>query len=198
MSTRTASSRQNLLIVLLVLVAVGTFAWFFALPKAQDTLAEIDATKQQTKSLTVQAQEAENAVTHAADLKDQIRRDTTMVPASPDVPSILDQVQSVASASGIGLEWQSGSATQSDAGESGVNQWVLSADVTASQGGKDALVNFLAKLSTLPRVVTVDSFDLLPTTDGGADGLTASIRMRFYATGTTDTLAEAAAGGSTS
>ena len=139
---------------------------FALLQEATDTSA---STAAQARAMAAAATAAEQA--DPAKVSAELGALKAAIPATPQLETLLEQVQSAADASGV--QWVS--ATPGQAGSTGnaLVEYPLSATVSGSASG---IQKWLDKVAHLTRLVTVDSV-VMQDSDGE---YSATIAARFY------------------
>ncbi|MBX3132142.1 MAG: type 4a pilus biogenesis protein PilO [Gemmatimonadaceae bacterium] len=183
------SQRDQLLLVLGVVGILGAGAYWYmpyqtkatALAATETRLERLDASNQRAKALLARGT-VEQMREEAKVLQDNLALMRTLIPASNEVPALLDQI--LGAARRVGLEQDSfvpGSVVQGEAFDT--YRYRLSFNGTYHQIGE-----LLASIGSLRRIMSPVNLSLTPTPDGrsrlranpGEQLLTANFEIQTY------------------
>lgn len=171
--------RRNVLIFVLALVGV-TVAYFFLAFNPQsnrisDTALQADEAEQRVRQLELDVARLEELQRQAPQLRERAARVDTAIPNDPQLAAFILQVQEASNASGI--DWLSVSPSPPAAGQQpGVLEVNVAINVT---GGYFQVQDFLVRMESLPRAVTIGSVNL-GAGPRGLPHLSASLSMKMF------------------
>jgi Tfp pilus assembly protein PilO len=166
-------------------VALGVILLFFLVllkPKfAQITevRTQIEDAQATTDSLRIRLAQLEQAQRNQLDTLARLARFNSALPSTPDLPSLIRQLQTVADVSGMDLQSIAPSPPSKLPDATGVDVVNVNLQVT---GGFFRLESFLTRLEDLSRVIEVRSIAVAPQTDPvtGLTTLSSTISFQMY------------------
>ncbi len=179
------SMQKMLAVVAAMVLGVVIVVALLILPKAGE-LSQLEADRQaaeqevaQTRALLAQLQQAKSgaAVTQAA-----LLRIANEFPESPDLPSLIIELQDVSNASGVRFNRVTPGEPVAPAG----SQYMEVPMKIALVGGWSDILDYLRRLNRMTRAVRVTSINLIPVTEGVsptstvAPDLTANLDLKAY------------------
>jgi Tfp pilus assembly protein PilO len=169
----------------LAAIAIIVVWWLFLFSPARSNASkvnsDIDAAKEEGRTLDTQVKQLRDLERHAPEIKAQLDKLRQAVPASPDLASFIDQANQIATDTGV--KWASvapsdptGSAAAGTPTTSNEIQLAISVS-----GGYYEVLDYLNRLDNMPRLVKVDQLGLTGGTDeNGQQSLTASVTARMF------------------
>ena len=166
-------------------VALAVVLLFFLLilkPKfsqISEVRAEIEGERQTTQTLEIRLRQLQAAQRNQVETTARLAALNRALPANPDLPSLIRQLQSIATRSGMDLLSIAPSPPTALENSTGVEVVSVNLQLT---GGFFRLESFMTRLEDLPRVVEVASISIAPTTDQttGLISLATTITFRMY------------------
>ena len=169
-----------------VAAAVGVVLVLFVLLLLKPKLSDISDVRklvaderQRTQSLQIQLRQLQSAQQEAPATTARLAVFDRLLPSTPDLPSLIRQLQNAATASGMDLTSIAPSPPSTMDNTTGVS--VVNVNLQVS-GGFFRLESFLARLEDLQRVVEVTSMSVSPSTETstGLQSLQSTITMKMY------------------
>jgi type IV pilus assembly protein PilO len=171
-----------------VIAAAGAFALFAVFflflirpttSKISSTRAEVESARSEGQSLRLQLQTLKAAQKDAPAIQARLARFNVLLPAEPDLPTLIRQLQTASDSSGIELNSIAPSPPAALAGSPGISSMQI---VLQIRGGYFRLESFLARLELLQRVVEVQNLSISPSRDSqtGLLTLASTVTMRTY------------------
>jgi Tfp pilus assembly protein PilO len=167
-------------VIAVVLVALfGLFLIKPRLTEITDIREQIATQQAQNRSLQIRLRQLEQAAQNAPATVARLSLFDRLLPPTPDLPSLIRQLQGAATASGIDLVSIAPGTPQTHPEATGVE--VVSVNLQI-RGGFFRLESFLARLEDLQRVMEVTSIAIGPEVDEatGLQSLTSTITTRMY------------------
>ena len=149
------------------------------LTEISDVRTEIETEQDQTQTLRNRLNSLRQAQREQPQTLARLAVFDRLLPSTPDLPSLIRQLQTAASVSGMNLVSIAPSPPQALAGATGVQTISVNIQV---KGGFFRLETFLTRLEDLQRVVEVTSIAIAPETDPetGLLSLGSTITFRMY------------------
>jgi type IV pilus assembly protein PilO len=166
-----------------VAVAVVLLFFLFILKPKFGQISEvrdqIAAEQQQTQTLRIRLNQLRAAQRNQVETTARLAAINRALPANPDLPSLIRQLQDAATRSGMDLLSIAPSPPAKLENATGIDVVSVNLQLT---GGFFRLESFLTRLEDLPRVVEVTSISVAPTTDQatGLTSLATTITFRMY------------------
>jgi Tfp pilus assembly protein PilO len=166
----------------IAVVLVALFGLFLIKPKLAEITEvreQIATQRAQNQSLQIRLRQLDQAAQNAPATVARLALYDRLLPPTPDLPSLIRQLQGAATASGIELVSIAPGPPQTHPEATGVE--VVSVNLQI-RGGFFRLESFLARLEDLQRVMEVTSIAIGPETDEatGLQSLTSTITTRMY------------------
>jgi Tfp pilus assembly protein PilO len=174
----TASRDRTRLLLGLAVAAPLLLVGNSSLPHYQQLEAKAAAQRGQAATVEAQAQAAENFRAHQASFDALLGAYQDAIPATPQLPEVLNALQAAAASSGV--TWTAGSPSQGATGQHGLPTWNVAMSLTGTAAQVGA---FTDAVRALPRLVVIDSV-ALSVSDGTK--MTASVNARFFARSTSN------------
>jgi Tfp pilus assembly protein PilO len=164
------------------LAVVLLFFLFILKPKfgqISEVRDQIEAERQTTQTLEIRLRQLQAAQQNQVETTARLAALNRALPANPDLPALIRQLQSTATRSGMDLLSIAPSPPQTLENSTGVN--IISVNLQLT-GGFFRLESFMTRLEDLPRVVEVTSISVAPSTDQvtGLVTLTTTVTFRMY------------------
>ncbi len=161
---------------------IVVFFLFVLKPKLadiSDVRSEVETARDQTQSLRIQLRQLQQAQREQPQTLARLAIFDRLLPATPDLPGLIRQLQSAATASGMDLVSIAPSPPANLTGATGVQ--TVSVNVTM-KGGFFRLETMLTRLEDLQRVLEVISIGIAPETDEatGLTTLSTTLTFRMY------------------
>lgn len=157
------NTRRQLIVAGVVAVVITALFFLFLLsPKLKDiskTRDDVQTARAQQDTLNTQLAHLKDVKKNAPETTAKLAALSQYVPATPDLPGFILQVQNAATASSIDLQSIAPSPPTDVSGATGVQSISVSLTV---QGGFFRMEDFLSRLENLQRAVEVRSFSLAP------------------------------------
>jgi len=140
---------------------------------------QIDDARATTSSLQIRLRQLEQAQRDQVDTLARLARFNSALPSTPDLPTLIRQLQTVANLSGMDLTSIAPSPPSKLPDATGVDVVNVNLQVT---GGFFRLESFLTRLEDLARVIEVRSISIAPQTDPvtGLSTLSSTISFQMY------------------
>jgi len=157
------NTRRQLIVAGVVAVVVTALFFLFLLkPKLNDiskTRSDVQTARAEEDTLNTQLAHLKDVKKNAPETMAKLAALSQYVPATPDLPGFIQQVQNAATASGIDLQSIAPSPPATVTGSTGVS--TISVTLTC-QAGYFRIEDFLAHLENLQRAVEVRAISLSP------------------------------------
>jgi Tfp pilus assembly protein PilO len=157
------NTRRQLIVAGAVAVVVTALFFLFLLkPKLNDiskTRSDVQTARAEEDTLNTQLAHLKDVKKNAPETMAKLAALSQYVPATPDLPGFIQQVQNAATASGIDLQSIAPSPPATVTGSAGVS--TISVTLTC-QAGYFRIEDFLAHLENLQRAVEVRAIALSP------------------------------------
>lgn len=157
------NTRRQLIIAGVVAVVVTALFFLFLLsPKLKDiskTRDDVQTARAEQDTLNTQLAHLKDVKKNAPETTAKLAALSQYVPATPDLPGFIQQVQNAATESGIDLQSIAPSPPATVTGSTGVQ--TISVTLTC-QAGYFRIEDFLARLENLQRAVEVRAISLSP------------------------------------
>jgi len=177
MTRRYAAAGAIVLVVVLLVFLVLVKPKF---GEVSDVHQQVVKAQADTESLRIRLRELQSLAANQQETQTELNALDQALPATPDLVSIIRQLQSAATISGIDLASIAPSPPGDLANATGVQTINVNLQVS---GGFFRMETFLTRLeSTLKRVIEVQSIAMSPTTDPvtGLTTLSSTITFRMY------------------
>lgn len=166
----------------ITVAVIVLFVLFLIKPKLGDigeVRDQIESQRSQNQSLQIRLRQLQQAAQNAPATTARLALFDRLLPPTPDLPSLIRQLQAAATASGMDLVSIAPSPPQTLTGATGVQTVAVNLQV---RGGFFRLESFLARLEDLQRVMEVTSLAIAPEADPatGLQTLTSTITTRMY------------------
>jgi len=183
------TSMQKMIIALVAIVAIAILAVVLLIVPRFTELADLETEAQAAQQSLQQAQallaQLEQAKTRAADTQAELLKLGTEVPDSPQLPTLIIEVQDISNASGISLT-RIGPQQPVVAAGTGYSEIVLD---TTLQGTWADLLDYLRRLNRTTRLLRITDVSIVPvvastvstTTVETEQKVTATVKMKAYA-----------------
>lgn len=171
--------RRYALAAVAAVAIIAIFFLFVLSPKLNDiseVREQIEQVQDEGQTLRNRLRQLQQAQRDEPTTRARLAVFDRLLPSSPDLPSLIRQLQTAATASGVDLRSIAPSQPAAITGRTGVQS--VSATVQVI-GGFFRLQSFLTRLEELQRVVEVTSLAISPQTDAGSGLLTLSSTITF-------------------
>jgi Tfp pilus assembly protein PilO len=161
------------------LALIIVFFLFVLKPKLADITdvrGQIETEQDRTQSLQIALRQLQQAQQQQPQTLARLAIFNRLLPATPDLPALIRQLQTAASASGMDLVSIAPSQPQNLTGATGIQ--VVSVNLQLN-GGFFRLETFLTRLEDLQRVVEITSIGISPETDETTGQMTLSTTLTF-------------------
>jgi Tfp pilus assembly protein PilO len=144
-----------------------------------DVRQKIEQERDQAQTLQNRLRQLQQAQRDEVTIRNRLSVFDRLLPQTPDLPSMIRQLQTAATASGMNLISMAPSPPSALTGAVGVQTVNVNLQVL---GGFFRLQSFLTKLEDLPRVVEITSMSIAPQKDAVTqlDTLASTITFRMY------------------
>ena len=175
-------TRRYALAAVAGLAIVVIFFLLFIKPKLTEITEvrdQIEQEQDQAQSLRIRLAQLKDAQRQQPQTQARLAIFDRLLPTTPDLPAMIRQLQTAASASGMDLVSLAPSPPANLSGATGVQ--TISVNILV-RGGFFRLETFLTRLEDLQRVVEVTSISVAPETDTltGLTTLSSSMTFRMY------------------
>ena len=177
MTRRYAAAGAIVLVVVLLVFLILVKPKF---SQVSDVHKQVQTAKAETQSLQIQLRELQSLAQNQQQTQSQLAALDQALPSTPDLVSLIRQLQSAATLSGVDLQSIAPSPPSDLSGATGVQTINVNLQIN---GGFFRLETFLSRLeSTIKRVVEVESLAIAPTTDQdtGLTTLSSTITFTMY------------------
>jgi Tfp pilus assembly protein PilO len=168
------TQRQVLIAGVVAVVVTVLFFLFLLKPKLNDiskTRSDVATARAEQDTLNTQLAHLQDVKKNAPETTAKLAALSQYVPATPDLPGFIQQVQNAATESSIDLQSIAPSPPADVSGSSGVQ--TISVTLTC-QAGYFRIEDFLSRLENLPRAVEVRAISLSPIQSPESSELTLS------------------------
>lgn len=188
-------TRRYALAAVAGLAIVLIFFLFVLSPKLSEineVRDQIEQQQDQEQSLQIRLAQLREAQRQQPQTEERLALFNRLLPTTPDLPALIRQLQTAASASGMDLVSLAPSPPSALSGGTGVQTISVNIQV---RGGFFRLETFLTRLEDLQRVVEVTSISIAPEADTltGLTTLSSTITFRMYVVQPNATVSGAAA-----
>lgn len=177
--------RQYIIAGVAAVALVAVFMLFLISPtsrKISSTRQDVETARSEGNSLRLQLQTLRAAQREAPAIQERLARFNTLLPADPDLPTLIRQLQTAADSAGIELNSIAPSPPTALTGQANVSTMQI---VLQIRGGFFRLESFLARLELLQRVVEVNNLSITPARDPETNLFTlqSTVTLRTYVVG---------------
>lgn len=174
--------RRYALAAVSAVLIVGVFFLFVLSPKLKDISEvrdQVEAAQDEGQTLRNRLRQLQTAQRDEPTTRARLAVFDRLLPPTPDLPSLIRQLQTAATASGIDLRSIAPSPPSAVTGRTGVQSVPVTVQVV---GGFFRLQSLLTRLEELQRVVEVTSISISPQIDSvsGLFTLSSTITFRMY------------------
>lgn len=176
------TQRQVLIAAVAAVLVTALFFFFLLKPKMNDiskTRSDVATARAEEQTLNTQLAHLRDVKANAPETMAKLAALSQYVPATPDLPGFIQQVQNAATESGVDLQSIAPSPPASVSNATGVQSIAVTLTIEA---GFFRVEDFLAHLENLPRAVEVRSISLAPVQSAASSELVLSstISLTMY------------------